>query len=145
MQAGVCAPRSRGDSVPCLARSMKPVALATSLLSLGAAGHAAAPDSRAWAVEDTLWELGYLLPLAVDASQSRGIAGSSKVETNPLLPRNPSARTINTACLASGAAHVALAYCLPLRTRRKFQKFTMAYEVTVIARNQWVMGLKANF
>jgi hypothetical protein len=94
-----------------------------------------------WTRRDTAYEAAFVAGVAVDCGQTlRAMREGELYERNPILGRNPSARTIYAACAGAAVGHALVAALLPAPWRRVWQVEGLVMEGVVTLGNGLMMG-----
>ena len=99
-----------------------------------------------WTRRDTAWEAAYLTLHIIDWGQTLYAARrpDQYIERNRILGDHPSTGDVNRYFLATGIAHVGIAYVLPPRYRRYWQWLWIAIEADTVNRN-YKAGVRIEF
>src|SRR2546422_939464 len=96
------------------------------------------PARVSWRASDVALAGAFVVALAIDAAQTRGLAqrgGQSYSETNPILGPRPSVGQVNTYTAVAGLSVLGAAAVVPARVRPWLLGAALAVETFTIAGN----------
>jgi len=111
--------------------------------------------NRDWSKKDTICELVYLIPHAIDWRQTRYIAKNPHEysEINPLLKKHPSTSDVDKHFAITALGHAGISYLLPKKAtilgkkispRELWQAFTIGTQIVNTSRN-FSIGVKIDW